>query len=158
MRRGGNRGTAADGVRRLRVCRSLPAAAAAADSQGADGFAAVCAGHSRRTAASDDAVPDAVRGSAVHCAAPPGGVSAAAVQVRGSSHVRRRFSGGAAAVRVFSRGALRNAPPVHSDCFSAAAGGTVRFFCAVPSAAPLIPSPAQQASSSERLWNRSATS
>lgn len=168
MRRGVHRGTAADGVRRLRVCRSLPAAAAAADFQGADGIAAVCpaadgsaadaAVHSRgAAAASDAAVPDAVRGSAVPAADLPDGVSAAAA--RDPLHVRRRcFSGGAAAVLAFSRNALRNAHPEPSGCFSAA-GGTVRFFFSVPSAAPpLIPFPVQRASSSERLWNRSATS
>ena len=144
MRRGVHRGTAADGVRRLRVCRSLPAAAAAADFQGADGIAAVCpaadgsaadaAVHSRGAAASDAAVPDAVRGSAVRCADLPDGVSAAAA--RDPLHVRRRcFSGGEAAVPAFSRSALRNAHPEPSGCFSAA-GGTVRFFFSVPSAVP----------------------
>ncbi len=146
MRRGVHRGTAADGVRRLRVCRNLPAAAAAAaDFQGADGIAAVCpaadgsaadaAVHSRGAAASDAAVPDAVRGSAVRCADLPDGVSAAAA--RDPLHVRRRcFSGGAAAVPAFSRSAPRNAHPEHSGCFCAAAGGTVRFFFSVPSAVP----------------------
>ena len=145
MRRGVHRDTAADGVRRLRVCRNLPAAAAAAaDFQGADGIAAVCpaadgsaadaAVHSRGAAASDAAVPDAVRGSAVPAADLPDGVSAAAA--RDPLHVRRRcFSGGAAAVPAFSRSALRNAHPEPSGCFSAA-GGTVRFFFSVPSAVP----------------------
>ena len=133
MRRGVHRGTAADGVRRLRVCRNLPAAAAAAaDFQGADGIAAVCP--AADGSAADAAVPDAVRGSAVPAADLPDGVSAAAA--RDPLHVRRRcFSGGAAAVPAFSRSALRNAHPEPSGCFSAA-GGTVRFFFSVPSAVP----------------------